>query len=120
MTDVEKMDHRYRPAYGCYGCRDDYSWPAEDLAVLSNGDLVCQNCYDECDEPPGSYWSDLPAFVPLPTSSPVERPDFSDCAAAWNRVKTVPRATWEGFWRGWDAAILAAEKVEKGGSDDRG
>ena len=40
------IDERYRPLYQCTGCKDDYSWPAEDLRVDENGDPWCESCYD--------------------------------------------------------------------------
>jgi hypothetical protein len=65
MSDTGTI--RQRPLYGCAGCYDEYSWPAEDLRV--DGEMVwCENCWsDGCfitGDARDRDWNDLDVFSP--------------------------------------------------------
>jgi hypothetical protein len=62
-------DIRYKPLYSCVSCREDYSKNAEDMRLLPNGDLICQDCYEQDDPIEGAegcvvFFDALTPFVP--------------------------------------------------------
>jgi hypothetical protein len=60
---MSKLKTEPTPLFGCHDCSEEYSWPADDLAVYE-GELWCHNCFDFADVPEGTNFHDMPKFVP--------------------------------------------------------
>lgn len=64
--------------FGCVSCSDDYSWPADHMRLLPDGERVCCNCYDQMDPVPNGEggeagWDDLLPFDPFARWEEAER-----------------------------------------------